>query len=110
MGERQAGRTGDEVPTWTKGQIDNMIQKAKAGHPEENYHGAAKELLAAFGKQSGGVVGKRFYVLGSQTPWVEALLLSAGASHVTTIEYGAVQSSDERVSTMTPGQVRKMFL
>ena len=45
-------------------------------------------------------------VLGSENPWVEACLLSLGARDVTTIEYGAINSTHPQVKTFTPDQVR----
>lgn len=41
-------------------------------------------------------------VIGSQSPWVEAMLLKVGAARVTTIEYNRIISEDPRVDTMTP--------
>merc|ERR1712187_546117 len=46
--------------------------------------------------------GKHCAVLGSRTPWLEALFLHAGAAHVTTIEYAALQSKDSRIDTIQP--------
>ena len=44
------------------------------------------DALRAFQEQ---VAGSRAIVLGSQSPWAEAMLLSLGASHVLTIEWSS---------------------
>ena len=43
------------------------------------------------------VVGKRAIVIGSETPWVEAILLAIGAKHVTTMEYNRIVSTHPQV-------------
>ena len=40
---------------------------------------------------------KRVLVIGSQTPWVEAVLLAIGAKHVTTLEYNKIHSTHPQV-------------
>jgi hypothetical protein len=47
-------------------------------------------------------------VLGSETPWVEALCLAAGARQVTTLEYGAIVSQHEQITTYTPATFRQV--
>ena len=41
--------------------------------------------------------GKKVLVLGSQTPWVEELILSWEASRVVTLEYRPIESDHEKV-------------
>ena len=43
------------------------------------------------------VVGKKALVIGSETPWVEAILLALGAEHVTTLEYNRIISTHPQV-------------
>jgi len=56
------------------------------------------------------VSGLRGAVLGSESPWVEALVLNAGAKHVTTIEYGEIDSTHPAVSALVPRKAAEMFL
>ena len=51
----------------------------------------------------------RYLVIGSENPWVEACVLQAGARHVTTLEYGNINSTHPQVSTMTPEAMRERF-
>ena len=41
----------------------------------------------ALDNHMGEVEGKHFLVVGSEKPWIEAMLLLAGASHVTSLDY-----------------------
>ena len=41
--------------------------------------------------------GKNALVIGSETPWVEAILLAVGAKHVTTLEYNRIMSTHPQV-------------
>lgn len=49
-------------------------------------------------------------VVGSQTPWVEAIILEKGARHITTLEYGSVESDHPQITTVTPAELNKHFL
>jgi hypothetical protein len=49
-------------------------------------------------------------VIGSENPWVEACVLSAGAKHVTTLEYGLIMSEHPQVSTLLPNNARMAYL
>ena len=43
------------------------------------------------------VKDKRILVVGSETPWVEAIVLAVGAKHVTTLEYNEIISTHPQV-------------
>jgi hypothetical protein len=53
------------------------------------------------------LTGKHVLVVGSQIPWAEACVLSKGASHVTTIEYGSISTTHAKMTTLTPADVRR---
>jgi hypothetical protein len=48
-------------------------------------------------------------VIGSEDPWLEACALEAGATRVTTLEYGAIRSLHPAVDTMLPVNAREAF-
>jgi hypothetical protein len=56
------------------------------------------------------VVNKTAIVVGSQSPWAEAALFNAGASHVTTIEYMNITTDYPNYSTLHPTEVAKKYL
>ena len=43
------------------------------------------------------VNGKRVLVVGSETPWIEAIILAVGAQHVLTMEYNKIVSTHPQV-------------
>ena len=47
-------------------------------------------------------------VLGSVRPWLEVILLSLGASHITTLEYNPYPSSHPNISTVSPVDFAKI--
>ena len=52
------------------------------------------EMILKFNER---VNGKRVLVVGSETPWVEAIILAVGAKHVTTMEYNKIISAHPQV-------------
>lgn len=92
---------------WTENRVNTEIDQARSrllfgtyGTSETNC------LLDAFNALKGTpqeITGKHFAV-----PWVESSLLSAGARHVTTIEYGKIRSEHPQISTYTPAELNEL--
>lgn len=96
--------------TWTPAIIDAAILKARSGAAlASGYHDVSKKLHAFLQKHKSDIAGKHCAVIGSQRPWVEALLLSAGAKKITTVEYGNIKSTDSRIATMHPSALPALF-
>ena len=53
------------------------------------------------------IEGKSILVIGSERPWVEAVLLLHGAAKVTTLEYADIRSEHVRIKTMKPHEFRE---
>ena len=49
-------------------------------------------------------------MIGSQLPWIEAILLEKGANHVTTLDYGSIENHHPNVTVVLPEKLRKMYL
>ena len=51
-------------------------------------------------------------VIGSQQPWLEAVVLAAGddGTRVTTVDYAAIRSEHPRVAAVTPARLATMYL
>ena len=49
-------------------------------------------------------------VIGSQNPWIEAILLEKGAKRVTTLEYEVLESLHPNVTVLTPEDIRRQYL
>lgn len=90
---------------WTKEDVESMQQKCADGVLHGTY-GVEETNTAKQGLQRLDLTGKHVLVIGSELPWIEACILNLGAKHVSTIEYGAIESSHPQISTYTPEQVR----
>ena len=55
------------------------------------------------------VQGKNVLVIGSQTPWIESLLISQGANHVTTFDYIKIESEHPQTETLLPPEMSNKF-
>jgi hypothetical protein len=108
--EKYSGGTGMQ-PVWTVAEIEGMKAQALQDTLPGNYGWGTTSMIWGMMKRYENLLrGKHAFVIGSETPWVEAMLLAIGASHVTTIEYGTIISQHPNVSTMTPAQVTERFL
>jgi hypothetical protein len=98
------------TPEWKQDVIDRWTGQCGAGRLQGNYGSAATNAVYEGLKMIPDIKGGRVLVVGSENPWVEACCLSAGASHVTTLEYGAIVSRHPRVSTLTPDEARIAYV
>lgn len=79
-----------EMPIWTNAYVSEFVVNftpsniKQNAHGYEPYHNASKWILS--GLENHAVTGKRVAVIGSLTPWIEAILLNMG-NQVTTVEY-----------------------
>lgn len=100
--ERYMGANAMQMK-WPAFQIDSLVSAFKNGiFSSENYPGAASLFLDAL--KISPVSGLRGAVIGSETPWIEALFLSQGAEHITTVEYGKIETDHPKLTTMTIDQ------
>jgi len=101
-----------EELVWTRAVINEQIQQAKERTLEGSYGAAIAnhvqdQLLSIKEKL---IHSTNILVIGSEYPWVEAILLSLGVPHVTTLEYRPIRSEHENLSTETPLSIRQKFL
>ncbi len=99
-----------ETPVWKKEIIDKWAEQCKTGRLEGNYGLETTKAVFEGLRRTSGVSGGRVLVIGSENPWVEACVLSAGAKHVTTLEYGLIMSEHPQVSTLLPNNARMAYL
>jgi hypothetical protein len=94
---------------WPESLLNDWKRQAQDGVLEGTYGVSATNALIAAVK-SVGMKGKRCLVIGSERPWVEAVLLAAGAEKVVTLEYGKIKSTHPQVTTMLPNEFAKAYL
>jgi len=56
------------------------------------------------------VDGKHVLVIGSQSPWIESILLSRGAKNITTFDYVKIKSFHPQVEVLTPEELSDKYL
>ena len=61
--------------------------------------------LPLFQVQDGHVL-----VIGSQSPWIETILIELGAAKITTLEYDEIRTDHPKIETTTPENLRQAFL
>jgi len=80
------GGARKEATVFSRQLIEEYMARWKAGHPKDTYrHGSALIDEAA---QEVNIEGKNVLVIGSQNPWVEAVLLTRNPAKIVTLEYG----------------------
>jgi SAM-dependent methyltransferase len=114
---------------YTSTQIDDMKDRAKKFYSkiESAVLGASSQGLPAdvilrqlrkedwiyyaLLNHTSSVINARVGVIGSSSPWVEALLLSIGAAEVVTIEYNKLTYGDEktRITTISGEQLNLFY-
>ena len=55
------------------------------------------------------IIGGRALVIGSESPWLEVMLLELGAASVTTLEYNDIETSVENVKVIKPLDAKRMW-
>jgi hypothetical protein len=107
---RYSGSTAAR-PIWSKKLIEDWKRQASNGTLDKGYGlKTCQNVSKALRKHQHRIHGKHVAVIGSETPWLEVILLAFGAKHVTTIEYGTIESQHPQISTMIPAKVRNIFL
>lgn len=123
--EKLAGHTmhGDSIDqsTVTKGwglaDIDRLIGKARNDlHRTRSrrnrtkllmpwqYHMLNYELLHVLHTEAANASGRQVLIIGSGSPWVEAVTLAAGAAHVYTLEYARLVTDHPQITTLLPSE------
>jgi len=79
--------TGRDTPTvFSKEHVEAYISAWEAGTPKDTYNNGSNLVAAAADYVN--VTGKTVLVIGTQDPWLEAVLLTKNPKKVVTLEYG----------------------
>lgn len=108
------GKTA-KVNTWPEAYVNEWVDQAKTGNLTGNYSVRFARMIHSKLKGGGSegrnvVEGKSIMVIGSENPWVEAIILSLGATKVTTLEFGTIVSEHPQIVTMTPDIFRASYI
>lgn len=102
-------RNASEYTLWTRSLVQTLVESAEKGILEGTYTVGEARCLAK-GIKMVNVSGKHALVIGSEVPWVEAILLAQGAATVTTLEYAHIVSEHPRIKVVSPGEFRQLAL
>ena len=97
-------------PIWSKDDVERQIDLARKGKLPGAYNTPETNALRDGLKHAPHVKNGRILVIGSESPWVEASVLEAGAREVVTLEYGTIISKHAKIKTMVPSQFRQKYL
>jgi len=107
----QQRQAGGGISGWSEEYVEDLIKKARTAehrHEPAGYPGSSDTINDAISNFP--VSGLEGAVYGSELPWVEAMVLSQGAAHVTTIEYREIHSEHSHISTMVPTTAAELWL
>lgn len=102
---RYQRQNGGEGYFWSRDEIE---ARGKEDCTCGDYN--TSQCAYAFRKYKHLINEKKGMVIGSQKPWAEAALLSAGAAHVTTVEYMEIRTDHPRLSTIHPFKLHRDYL
>ena len=94
---------------WTQEYVDDFIRRVKK-REVFTYKGETMQVYEATRKYQKYISGQNGIVVGSETPWVEAILLERGAKHVLTLEFAEIESTHQQIATMVPREFTEAFL
>jgi hypothetical protein len=98
------------LPNWKADTINTWAMQCAEGTLEGNYGRSETSFLLQALLQVPRMDTARVLVIGSENPWVEACILAAGATDITTLEYGRIDSRHPYVKTITPDEIRERYL
>lgn len=92
-----------KVSVWSEELINGYASKALKGDFKGWGNYMQRDRITQVKNQS-------VLVIGSESPWIEAMLVASGARKVTTLEYGHIESHHPKVKTFTPNAFRMAYL
>jgi hypothetical protein len=106
--QRYSGKTAS-LAVWTREVLENMVARHLDGHRIGGYglyeENSMKKAIHQF-----PIAGLDGAVIGSEHPWVEAIMFAGGARNVTTIEYGTIQTHIPNHTAFIPRDFAAKFL
>ena len=101
----------DEELIWTQSDIELLKEVFKSGTMRGGYGVETVKNMSEIMQNHmlEQINGGHVLVIGSQTPWIEAMLLVFGASKVTTLEYSKITSEHPQIEVVTPDVLRDQY-
>ena len=104
-------QTGKNKPLYfSASRLRGLMEADRKGKSIPTYADAFSLLKPTLGRYRNYIDKAHVAVIGTQKPWAEAMLLNLGARRITTLEFQALGSDDNRVVAITPSQFAKNFI
>jgi len=98
------------LSVWDMDVLAKMLEKASK-RQRMKYRSDGLKIHDGADKYKSYIVGRRGIVIGSEDPWVEAILLHHGAAKLLTVEFGKIVSKiPQYIETMVPTEFTEKFL
>ena len=94
--------------SWNPKTIDALIKEYKKGTMVGTYGEEPVKEIGNLIKTMVPVKDKNVLVIGSETPWIEAILLAEGAGNITTLEYRAIEPNHPQIKTVLPADLAEL--
>lgn len=105
--ERSLGAGRNRATVWSFSYTQELINKFQTGQSFEGYPGVAH--LVSEAADFINVTGKKILVIGSQKPWVEAILLTKSPEKIVTLEFGNFKSEYPGHTVIRPSEFRSQY-
>jgi Caenorhabditis protein of unknown function, DUF268 len=94
-----------KIKTWSKSYIENMMEQVEKRNCRGTYGvGVVNMMKDILSNWPVLIAGRRILVMGSESPWIEVILLLLGATEVTTLEYATIVSDYPSLKSITPSE------
>jgi hypothetical protein len=93
---------------WTVAYLDEYRAKVRARQHDFSY--PTEPMFFAFDAHPYIISGKRGLVIGSESPWAEAMLLEYGAAMLTTVDFRSIPTEHPQIETYPAGAFTQSFL
>ena len=95
---------------WSMDLLTYLTERYHLDNMRSPYGEEAVQMIKNFTLTYLDVKDKHVLVYGSQSPWIEVILLEAGARKITSIDYMEITSEHERIETMTAWDMADKFI
>ncbi|XP_023331501.1 uncharacterized protein LOC111703704 [Eurytemora carolleeae] len=95
------------VGVYTKPEVQRYVDAFLGGTPLDNYESGSKLVNQSLSQID--VKNKSVLVIGTQNPWVEAIVLTKNPGLVMTLEYGMFKSEYPKLEFVTPAVFRERY-
>ena len=101
---------GDKTLKYSFEDVETLREKDLNGTNISSYSDFWPTIRQMVSNHSDVVNNKKGFVLGTQEPWLEAILLNTGASEILTVEYQKLQVEHPRIKAAQPQDVARQYL